>query len=204
MKLMGQFSLFSERAAGSSSRRRQAVGQRRSRPRRALRQPARPPGRDTIDPAARAHRHSVRSRLDRRLQRPDHGEFNDRTVAAIKAFQRAASSRKPAYSIRRNGACCRRRQGEGRRRWAGAWSTIPSPECGSGFRPSRCPARAGPRPAPAGPRRKGRFRSRPSRSGSRAHARDVHEQQQERAPDPQARSQRAASRTSSCCRACRA
>ena len=80
------------------------------------------------------------------------GEFNDKTTAAIKTFQRDRNSRKPAPSIRRSALCSPPQRRRKRPKSAGGWSTTPSAARLSACRPGRCRTRAGAAAAPAGPR----------------------------------------------------
>ena len=96
------------------------------------------------------------------------GEFNDKSIAAVRAFQKATASARPACWRRRSAPCWPPGRRRSRSRSAGAWSTTRRPARRSACRPSRSPTPARARAAPAGPRRKDRCRSRPSASASRA------------------------------------
>ena len=109
-------------------------------------------------------------------------------------FSATANSRKPAPSIRRSALCSPPQRRRKRPKSAGGWSTTPSAARLSACRPGRRRTRARAAAAPAGPRRKGRFRSRRSRSeNSGTTLAAVYEQQKKEAGHAQARGQPAAS-----------
>ena len=97
------------------------------------------------------------------------GEFNDRTIAAIKGVPEGQSAERDRHA-RAAGACPAGRalEAPAGRGSAGAWWTTRRPARRSGCRPCRCPTAHRARPARAGRPGKGRSRSRRSGSGSPA------------------------------------
>ena len=64
------------------------------------------------------------------------GEFGDRSIAAVKAFQKRSGAKETGVLIRRSAQRSRRRRSRSRMRSAGASSTISRPAHASAYRPS--------------------------------------------------------------------